>query len=85
MKNYGEEILRMENICKVFDLGEGKKLVAADDVTVEIHKGETLGIVGESGSGKSTIIKLLTGEVVPTAGRVMVNGFSMSRIAASIP
>ena len=34
-----------------------------------------------SGSGKSTIIKLLTGEVIPTAGRVMVNGFSMSRIS----
>lgn len=38
-------------------------------------------MVGPSGSGKSTIIKLMTGEVVPTAGRVMVNGFSMSRIA----
>ena len=37
--------------------------------------------MGSSGSGKSTIIKLMTGEVVPTAGRVMVNGFSMSRIA----
>ena len=37
--------------------------------------------MGPSGSGKSTIIKLMTGEVVPTAGRVMVNGFSMSRIA----
>ena len=37
--------------------------------------------MGPSGSGKSTIIKLLTGEVIPTAGRVMVNGFSMSRIS----
>ena len=37
--------------------------------------------MGPSGSGKSTIIKLLTGEVVPTAGRVMINGFSMSRIS----
>ena len=38
-------------------------------------------VTGETGSGKSTIIKLLTGEVVPTSGRVMVNGFSMSRIS----
>ena len=37
--------------------------------------------MGPSGSGKATIIKLLTGEVIPTAGRVMVNGFSMSRIS----
>ncbi len=43
--------------------------------------GEFVFLVGPSGSGKSTIIKLLTGEVVPTSGRVMVNGFSMSRIA----
>ena len=37
--------------------------------------------MGPSGSGKSTIIKLLTGEIVPTSGRVMVNGFSMGRIS----
>ena len=38
-------------------------------------------LVGPSGSGKSTIIKLLTGEILPTEGRVMINGFSMSRIS----
>ena len=37
-------------------------------------------LVGPSGSGKSTIIKLLTGELVPSRGRVMINGFSMSNI-----
>lgn len=46
-----------------------------------VDDGEFVFLVGPSGSGKSTIIKLMTGEVVPTAGRVMVNGFSMSRIA----
>ena len=38
-------------------------------------------MVGPSGSGKSTLIKMLTGEIVPTAGRVQINGFSMSRIS----
>ena len=38
-------------------------------------------LVGPSGSGKSTIIKMLTGEVVPTAGRIMINGFSVSNIS----
>lgn len=46
MKNYGEEILQMVDICKVFDLGDGKKLHAAENVNVTIHKGETVGIVG---------------------------------------
>lgn len=39
MKNYGEEILQMVDICKVFDLGDGKKLHAAENVNVTIHKG----------------------------------------------
>ena len=51
------------------------------DIDLTIQDGEFVFLVGPSGSGKTTIIKLLTGEVVPTGGRVMVNGFSMSRIA----
>ena len=50
-------------------------------ISTTIEDGEFVFLVGPSGSGKSTIIKLLTGEVIPTAGRVMVNGFSMSRIS----
>ena len=38
-------------------------------------------LVGPSGSGKSTIIKLLTGEVEPCCGRIMINGFSVSNIS----
>ncbi len=52
-------------------------------VSFTVDDGEFVFLVGPSGSGKSTIIKLLTGEVVPTAGRVMVNGFSMSRIRSA--
>ena len=54
---------------------------ALDGVNFSVEEGEFVAVVGTSGSGKSTIIKLLTGEVIPTAGRVMVNGFSMSRIS----
>ena len=54
---------------------------ALQGVSFTVEDGEFVFLVGPSGSGKSTIIKLLTGEVVPTSGRVMVNGFSMSRIA----
>ena len=71
MKGYGEEILRMEDICKVFDLGEGKTLTAADHVNISLHKGETLGIVGESGSGKSTLAKILTRLYTATSGRIL--------------
>lgn len=50
-------------------------------ISLDVQDGEFVFLVGPSGSGKSTIIKLLTGEVVPSAGRIMVNGFSVSNIS----
>jgi len=49
-------------------------------VTMQIEDGEFAFLVGPSGSGKSTIIKLITGELKPTAGTVHVNGYSLERI-----
>ena len=74
MKDYGEEILRMEDICKVFDLGGGKTLAASDHVNISLHRGETLGVVGESGSGKSTLAKILTRLYTMTSGRILFHG-----------
>ena len=50
-------------------------------ISMTIEDGEFVFMVGPSGSGKSTIIKLLTGEVEPCAGRIMINGFSVSNIS----
>lgn len=80
MKGYGEEILRMEDICKVFDLGGGKTLSAADHVNISLHKGETLGIVGESGSGKSTLAKILTRLYTATSGKILYHGKDISTL-----
>jgi len=49
-------------------------------ISLDIEDGEFVFLVGPSGSGKSTIIKLLTGEVIPSKGRIMVNGFAVSTI-----
>ena len=49
-------------------------------VDLQIEDGEFAFLVGPSGSGKSTIIKLITGEIRPTAGTVHVNGYSLERI-----
>ena len=53
---------------------------ALDGVSMCIEDGEFVFLVGPSGSGKSTIIKLITGELRPTAGAVHVNGYSLERI-----
>ena len=50
-------------------------------ISTTIEDGEFVFLVGPSGSGKSTIIKMLTGEEIPTAGRIMINGFSVHNIA----
>ena len=53
---------------------------ALNGVTMQIEDGEFVFLVGTSGSGKSTIIKLITGEIKPTAGTVHVNGYNLERI-----
>ena len=73
-------IIRTVGLKKHYTVG-GNTVRALDGVDMSVLQGEFVCVAGRSGSGKSTIIKLLTGEVVPTAGRVMVNGFSMSRIS----
>ena len=69
-------MIRLKEAEKTYE--NGTKAVRG--ISFQIDDGEFVFLVGPSGSGKSTIIKMLTGEVVPTGGRVMVNGFSMSRI-----
>ena len=69
-------MIRLKDAEKTYE--NGTKAVRG--ISFQIDDGEFVFLVGPSGSGKSTIIKMLTGEIVPTGGRVMVNGFSMSRI-----
>ena len=73
MENNREVLLKVEHLCQYFRLGR-KDLKAVDDVSFEIHKGETFGLVGESGCGKTTtgrsIIKLYN----ITSGNVYFKG-----------
>ncbi|MBQ7060421.1 MAG: ABC transporter ATP-binding protein [Clostridia bacterium] len=67
------EILRVENLCKVYGKGENE-VRAIDNVSFSIDKGDFVAIIGPSGSGKSTLLHVLGGVDRPTSGRVLLNG-----------
>ena len=66
------EILKVENLTKVYGSGNNK-VVALDNVSFSVEKGEFVSIVGASGSGKSTLLHLLGGVDRPTSGKVLIN------------
>ena len=69
-------MIRLTDVVKEYPNGTH----ALNGLTLEIQDGEFVFMVGPSGSGKSTVIKVLIGEVEPTQGKVMVNGFSLRNI-----
>ena len=69
-------MIEFTNVEKTYE--QGNK--ALNGISMTIEDGEFCFLVGPSGSGKSTIIKLITGELKPTAGNVHVNGYSLERI-----
>ena len=74
------EILKVENLTKVYGK-DSTKVVALDNVSFSVNKGEFVAIVGASGSGKSTLLHLIGGVDRPTSGKVYINDkdiFSMS-------
>ncbi len=70
-------MILFENVTKVY---ESSNTLALDGVSLTINDGEFVFLVGPSGSGKTTIMKLITGEIRPTSGKILVNDFDMSTI-----
>lgn len=68
-----------ENVTKVYE----PNVMALDDVSFVVEKGEFVFIVGASGSGKSTLVRLLLKELEPSNGRIIVGGRDLGRLKHS--
>ena len=76
MENAGVNLIQFEHIKKVFD---GDTLVV-EDFNLEVKKGEFVTFLGPSGCGKTTILRMLGGFEIPTAGKILLNGEDISKL-----
>ena len=75
-------MIDLKEVTKTYETGTH----ALNGIDLHIDDGEFVFLVGQSGSGKSTIIKLLTGELRPTSGSILVNGYQLESIKhSSVP
>ncbi len=71
-----ENILKLDHVSKSFaNAGADSSVTSAlEDINLEIHSGEFICVIGPSGCGKSTILRLIAGLIMPTTGKVTLNG-----------
>lgn len=74
-----EYILELQHIRK-----EYPGVIALKDVSLEVKKGEILALIGENGAGKSTLIKTCSGAVIPTSGKIVINGKEFTHMSPQL-
>lgn len=79
LKMNEEYVLELQHITKIYP-----GVVALKDVSLEVKKGEILALIGENGAGKSTLIKTCSGAVIPTSGKIVVNGKEFSSMTPQL-
>ena len=74
------KILEVKNLKQYFNVGCKDEVRAVDDITFNVHEGETFGLVGESGSGKTTTGRAISHLYEPTGGEIIFEGKDVSKL-----
>jgi len=77
----GNVIVKVQNLTKVFEKGS-RRVVAIQNLTLDIFENELLCIIGPSGCGKTTLLRIIAGLERPTSGRVLLNGSDIKKPGA---
>ena len=72
-------MISLKNLTKKFD-----KIVAVDNVSLDIHEGEVFGLLGQNGAGKTTIIHMLATLIKPTSGTAQINGYDIVKNSSKV-
>ena len=75
-------ILEVKNLRKIYKTFSGRKIVALDDLSFEVEKGDVYGFLGPNGAGKTTTIKLILNLLKPTHGKILINGIDWRELKA---
>ena len=67
-------VIQVENITKKYG-----SFTAVDNINFEIDEGEIVGFLGPNGAGKSTTMNMITGFIEPTSGRIIIDGYDISK------
>ncbi|MCD8014754.1 MAG: sugar ABC transporter ATP-binding protein [Lachnospiraceae bacterium] len=72
------KVLEVKNVTKTYP-----GVVALDNVSFDVEKGEILALIGENGAGKSTVIKTISGAITPDSGTIIIDGKSFDKLTPS--
>lgn len=77
---HADTLIRLEHVHKSYTLPSGERLAAVNDVSLQVRRGDVLGLIGTSGAGKSTLLRLINLLERADSGRVEVDGRELTAL-----